>query len=647
MGARCQRRSVGPATLHPGAPAGRMGDVSTVALMVFLVLGVVAVSRLATALRMPPPVLLVFAGLAVGALPWVPEIEIEPELVLFVLLPPLLFAAALGSSYVGLRDVLRPVLLLAVGLVLFTAGAVALAVIPLLPGLSLAAAISIGAVVAPPDAVSATAIARRTGMPRRTVTILEGESLFDDATALTTLRIAVAAVAAGSVSALDVAGDFLVAAVGGGAVGIAGAYGLGWLRRRGIDILSGIALSLAAPFGIYLAAEEIGGSGVIAVVVLGLLLGHRSPIDQGPEARITDASIWRSVQFVLEGAVFALIGLQLPAIVDNVTEPAGTVVAASVAVLAAVILARPVWIFGYALLARVLPLLDPSRPSWSSLAVVSWAGMRGVVSLAAAQSLPRDFPHRDITLLVTVVVIFGTLVLQGLTLPALIRLVGVRPQDPRADALAIAGAQEDAVEAALRRLDKLVEDEAVAPEIVDKLRIDAERRGLVAWERLAPGDSSEPPSRTYLRLRRQMLNAERDVFIRRRDSGDLDDDVLRQVQGELDLEETLLLRRGAIEDAQDQPELAAGVSIGAPCPHLAAAPTQVTPNTEGCEGCEIEGRTDWVHLRTCLACGYMGCCDSSPRRHARLHYGDEDHPVMRSAEPGESWRWCYVDRELG
>ncbi len=621
--------------------------MSTVASMVFLVLGVVAVSRLATALRMPPPVLLVFAGLAVGTLPWVPEIEIEPELVLFVLLPPLLFAAALGSSYVGLRDVLGPVLLLAVGLVLFTAGAVAFAVIPLVPGLSLAAAISIGAVVAPPDAVSATAIARRTGMPRRTVTILEGESLFNDATALTTLRIAVAATAAGSVTAFDVAGDFLVAAVGGGAVGIAGAYGLGWLRRRGVDILSGIALSLAAPFGIYLAAEEIGGSGVIAVVVLGLILGHRSPIDQGPEARITDASIWRSVQFVLEGAVFALIGLQLPAIVDNVTEPAGTVVVASVAVLAAVIIARPVWIFGYALLARVLPWFALGRPRWSSLAVVSWAGMRGVVSLAAAQSLPRDFPHRDLTLLVTVVVIFGTLVLQGLTLPALIRLVGVRPQDPRADALAIASAQEDAVEAALRRLDKLVEEEDVAPEIVDKLRIDAERRGLVAWERLARGDGSEPPSRTYLRLRREMLNAERDVFIRRRDSGDLDDDVLRQVQVELDLEETLLLRRGTIEDAPGQPELAARVSIGAPCPHLAAAPAQVTPRTKGCEGCEIEGRTDWVHLRTCLACGYMGCCDSSPRRHARLHYGDEDHPVMRSAEPGESWRWCYVDRELG
>jgi monovalent cation/hydrogen antiporter len=620
--------------------------VHTVALLVLLVIGVVAVSRLAAALRIPPPVLLVLAGLVVGALPWVPEIEIEPDLALFVLLPPLLFAVALGSSYVGLRDVRRPVLLLAVGLVLVTAFAVAFALNPLVPGLSFAAALSIGAIVAPPDAVSATAIARRTGMPRRTVTILEGESLFNDATALTVLKIAVAATAAGSVTAAEVGRDFVVAAAGGAVVGVAGAYGLGWLRRQGIDILSGIALSLAAPFGAYLAAEEFGGSGVIAVVVMGLILGHRSPVDQGPEARITDASIWRSVQFVLEGAVFALIGLQLPAIVGNVTEPAGLVVASCAVTLGVVVVARPIWIFGIATLARVMPILDLGRPRWSSLAVTSWAGMRGVVSLAAAQSLPLDFPHRDLALLVAVVVIFGTLVLQGLTLPGVIRLVGVQPQDPRLDALAIASAQEDAVEAALRRLDELAAEQAVPARIVEKLRIEAERRSLVAWERLGRSDGGEPPSRSYQRVRREMLNAERDVFIRLRDSGDLDDDVLRQVQLELDLEETLLLRRARVEAATDR-ELPAVSSARAPCPHLAAAPVSVQTRSTGCEGCEAEGRNDWVHLRTCLACGYMGCCDSSPRRHARLHYGDEGHPVIRSAEPGESWRWCFVDRELG
>jgi monovalent cation/hydrogen antiporter len=350
-----------------------------VALLVVLVVAVVAVSRLAVAVRVPAAVLLVLAGLVVAALPWVPAVEIDPEFVLFVLLPPLLFAAALGSSYVGLRQVRGAVVVLAVGLVLFTSAAVAFAIMPVLPGITLAAALAIGAIVAPPDAVAATAVARRTGMPRRTVTILEGESLFDDATALTTLKVALAAVATGTVTILQVARDFSIAVIGGAAVGIAGALALGWIRRRGIDTLAGVALSVAAPFAAYFAAEEIDGSGVIAVVVMGLILGHRSSVEQGPEARIADEAIWKSTQFVLEGAVFALIGLQLPAIIENVKVPAGTVFAVCGVTLAAVILARPLWIVAGLLLARVVPWLGLGRPAWSDVAVVSWAGMRRVV----------------------------------------------------------------------------------------------------------------------------------------------------------------------------------------------------------------------------------------------------------------------------
>jgi monovalent cation/hydrogen antiporter len=621
--------------------------VHELALLVVLVVGVVAISRLAVALRIPAAVLLVLAGLLVAALPWVPAVEIDPDLVLFVLLPPLLFAAALGSSYVGLRQVRGAVLVLAVGLVLFTAAAVALAIMPLLPGISLAAAVAVGAIVAPPDAVAATAVARRTGMPRRTVTILEGESLFDDATALTTLRVAVPAAAAGTVTALAVAVDFTLAVAGGVAVGIAGALALGWVRRRGIDTLSGVALSVAAPFACYLAAERIRGSGVIAVVVMGLILGHRSSVEQGPEARITDEAIWKSTQFVLEGAVFALIGLQLPAIIDNVEEPAGTVLAVCGVTLAAVILARPVWIVASVLLARVVPWLGFGRPAWSDLAVLSWAGMRGVVSLAAAQSLPLGFPRRDLTLLVATVVILGTLGLQGLTLPAVIRLVGVRPPDPRLDALAIANAQEEAVDAALRRLDDLAAERDLPPEMVVKLHTDAERRGLLAWERLGRTDGGEPPSRVYLRLRNEMLTAEREVFVRLRDSGDLDDDVLRRVQAELDLEQALLVRRAEVERPSEDTELPTRELSQPRCRHLRDAPLTVESRSTECEDCVAEGRDDWVHLRACLDCGHTGCCDSSPRRHARWHFEQTEHPVMRSAEPGETWRWCYVDRELG
>jgi Na+/H+ antiporter len=618
-----------------------------VALLVTLVVGVVVISRLATAIRVPAAVLLVLAGLAVAALPWVSAVEIDPDVVLFILLPPLLFAAALGSSYVGLRQVRGAVLVLAVGLVLFTAAAVAFAIVPVLPGISLAAAFAVGAIVAPPDAVAAIALARRSGMPRRTVTILEGESLFDDATALTTLRVAVAAVGTGTVTLWQVASDFSVAVIGGTAVGVGGALALGWVRRRGIDTLSGVALSVAAPFAAYLVAEEVGGSGVIAVVVMGLIVGHRSSVEQGPEARITDEAIWKTSQFILEGAVFALIGLQLPAIVANVDEPTGTIFAVCGVTLAVVVLARPVWITGSVLFARFVPWLGLGRPAWSEVVVISWAGMRGVVSLAAAQSLPLGFPYRDLALLVAIVVILGTLGLQGLTLPVVIRLLGVRPADPRLDALAIANAQEEAIDAAIRRLDELGTEQDLPPEIVAKLRTDAERRGLLAWERLGRADGGEPPSRLYLRLRNEMLNAEREVFVRLRDSGDLDDDVLRRVQTELDLEQALLVRRAEIERPSEETELPTHELSQPRCRHLREAPATVTARSAECEDCVVEGRVDWVHLRACLDCGHIGCCDSSPRRHARVHFEQAEHPVMVSAEPGETWRWCYVDRELG
>jgi monovalent cation/hydrogen antiporter len=435
--------------------------------------------------------------------------------------------------------------------------------------------------------------------------------------------------------------------VGGAAVGIAGALALGWIRRRGIDTLSGVALSVAAPFAAYFAAEEIGGSGVIAVVVMGLILGHRSSVEQGPEARIADEAIWKSTQFVLEGAVFALIGLQLPAIIENVEEPAGTVLAVCGVTLAAVIVARPLWIAAILLLARAVPWLGLGRPAWSDVAVVSWAGMRGVVSLAAAQSLPLGFPNRDLALLVAIVVILGTLGLQGLTLPAVIRLVGVRPPDPRLDALAIANAQEEAVDAAVRRLDTLAAEQDLPPEMVVKLRSDAERRGLLAWERLGRTDGGEPPSRMYLRLRNEMLSAEREVFVRLRDSGDLDDDVLRRVQAELDLEQALLARRAEIDRPGEETELPTRELSQPRCRHLRDASPLIEPGSTDCEDCVAEGRTDWVHLRACLGCGHTACCDSSPRRHARRHFEQTEHPVMRSAEPGETWRWCYVDRELG
>lgn len=615
--------------------------------IILLTFGVLAVSAGAKRTAVPAPIVLLLAGVVVAVIPGVPEIEVDPELVLFVLLPPLLYAAARGSSLIAIKANSRPIAMLAVSLVLVTAFAVGVTASAMLPGVTLAAGVALGAVVAPPDAVAATAVARRTGMPRRMVTILEGESLFNDATSLVTLSVATGVVAAGSVTAGHAVGEFMLASLGGAGIGAVVGAALGWIRRLGLHSVFTTSLSLITPLGVYLVAEEVHASGVIAVVVTGLLLAHRSPMDVDPATRLTEQSIWATVQFLLEGAVFALIGLQLPHIVGDVHESAGTIIATCLAVFAVVLLVRPVWIFGLTYLARVAPWRDgAARGSLAGLAVISWAGMRGVVSLAAAQSLPEDFPRRDLLLLVTVVVIVGTLVLQGLSLPLVIRRLGVQPPDPRNDALQVAHAQEQAGRAAEARLAELADD---APEpVVRRMRMQIEYRMYSAWERLGDREAGEAPTQAFARLRRQIIEAERTVFVRLRDSGELDEEVLRRVQRHLDLEESLLesLDEGTEEMSGHQEVLPP--SRVPSCPDLDAATRSVpVADPHECPDCLAEGHSDWVHLRMCLECGHIGCCDSSPARHASGHYAETTHPVMGSAEPGESWRWCFKHSKLG
>lgn len=612
--------------------------------IIVLTVGVLAVSLAAKRTRVPAPIVLLLAGVVVAVIPGVPEIDVDPELVLFVLLPPLLYAAARGSSLIAIKANRRPIAMLAVSLVLVTAFAVGITASALLPGVTLAAGVALGAVVAPPDAVAATAVARRTGMPRRIVTILEGESLFNDATSLVTLSVATGVVAAGSVSAGHAVGEFMLASLGGVGIGAVVGAALGWIRRRGLHAVFVTSLSLVTPLGVYLVAEEVHASGVIAVVVTGLLLAHRSPMDIDPASRLTEQSIWATVQFLLEGAVFALIGLQLPHIVGDVHESAGTIIATCLAVFGVVLLVRPAWIFGLTYLARIAPWRDgTTRRAPAGLAVISWAGMRGVVSLAAAQSLPTDFPRRDLLLLVTTVVIVGTLVLQGLSLPWVIRRLGVEPPDPRNDALQVANAQERAGRAATARLEEVAAD---APEsVVRRLQMQIEYRTFSAWERLG---ESEAPTQVFARLRRQVIEAERKVFVELRDSGQLDDVVLRRVQRHLDLEESLLesLNEGTDDMSGHQEVLPPARAPS--CPDLDAAPHTVpVADPHECPDCLAEGRSDWVHLRMCLECGHIGCCDSSPAKHASGHHSQTTHPVMGSAEPGESWRWCFKHSKLG
>ncbi|WP_103565989.1 Na+/H+ antiporter [Actinomadura rubteroloni] len=504
------------------------------------------------------PLALVVAGLALAYLPGVPEFRLEPEFVLYAFLPPLLFSAAWQSSYYNMRENLRPIGLLSVGLVLFTTLVVGYVAWLVVPGLPLASAFVLGAIVAPPDAVAAVSVAQRLGLPRRTVTILVGESLFNDATALTLFRVALAAAVGAGFSIAEGLGRFAFAAVAGAVVGLALGPPLHWLRTRVRDPLVENTVAVVAPFAAYLIAEVVEASGVIAVVVSGLYLGHR--FTESPAAtRLIGQSFWKVVVFLLESVVFLLIGLQLPPVVQGLSGRGwGELAWWAVAVFGATVAARFVWVFattyGPALVSERQREVQ-RRAGWRSHVVVGWAGMRGVVSLAAAFAIPfanssgARFPGRDLIVYLTFTTVLATLLVQGVTFPALIRRLGIGGERERyEDTVAEAGAHHAAARAALERLDELADasEEPLDEDVVQRLRGLAEQQQLRAWERLGGGTGqggAEVPSAAYRRLRLEMLAAERATFVRMRDERRIDDEVLNRVLHELDLEEAALSRR--------------------------------------------------------------------------------------------------------
>ncbi|HET7386552.1 MAG TPA: Na+/H+ antiporter [Nocardioidaceae bacterium] len=622
----------------------------TLAGLATAVIVVVAVCR---RVDLPAPLVLVAVGAAVSFLPFIPEVHLTAEVVLVGLLPPLLYSAALQTSLVDFNANRRAILLLSVGLVVFTTLGVGFLVHLLLPSLKWYGAFALGAVVAPPDAVAATTIGRRIGLPRRIVTVLEGESLLNDATALVALRTALGAAVA-AVSIGRIALDFVQAAVGGVVIGLIAYVVAGWVRKRLTAPVLDTSVSLVTPFLTYVAAESAHASGVLAVVVAGLLLGHRAPVLQSASSRIAERLNWRTIAFLLENAVFLLIGLQARRIVAAVVAsgiPAGTVVTLCVLTLVAVIVLRMAWVFP----ARYL-LIRPARdqqtgehPSWRYTAVVGWAGMRGVVTLAAAFAIPREFPHQEVLVLIALVVAAGTLFLQGLSLPWLVRRLGLPVPDPREDALARAALFERASSAGLERLADHNEDEDPY-DTLDEIRRRARQRDTAAWERLGGTDpEEETPSEAYSRLRLEMLAAEREKVLEIRSTGQIPHEVVEGVLAALDVEESMLdVRNERRAELRGLDPVRGAVGSHASCEHLRDAPAHAeAPEDPVCEDCVQLGWTAWVHLRMCLACGHVGCCDSSPFKHASGHFEETDHPVIRSAEPGEVWRWCYVDSRLG
>jgi monovalent cation/hydrogen antiporter len=518
--------------------------VHGVELVLILLAVVTVLTALAERTTIPYPIFLVLGGLVLSLLPGVPTIELDPELVFVLFLPPILFGAAYTTSWRDFRANVRPIGLLAVGCVLFTTLAVAIVAHAVIADLSWPAAFVLGAIVAPPDAVAATAIFQRLGVPRRLVTILEGESLVNDASALVAYRFAVAAVVSGGFSVWSAGGGFVVIVLGGIAVGLAA----GWLLNRIIPVIGEppilIMASLLAPAAIYLSAEHLGVSGVLAAVIAGLIHGRSGSRIFGPTTRIPGETVWAFVVFLINGLVFILIGLQLRNVWAGLEgRTPAELFSAVLAVVATVVIVRIVWVYPATYLPRLIPRVrahDPSPP-WQIPVIESWAGLRGVVSLAAALALPfrtdagEPFPQRDLIIFLTFAVILATLVGQGLTLAPLVRRLGVAAggETGREEALA----RREAARAALNRLDDLATEPWLPRGLATKLRDRYEHVLEHLPESLDPADLDSNHLAIHDRLRRDVIQAQRLALIDLRNRDVIGDDALRRIERDLDLEE--------------------------------------------------------------------------------------------------------------
>ena len=512
-------------------------------ILVSLLVSVAVLGAAARAVNIPYPIVLVIGGLALGFIPGLPDAELEPELVLVTFLPPLLYSAAFFANLHDLRRDMRGISMLAIGLVLATMCTVAVVAHALVDDLSWPAAFVLGAIVSPTDPVAATTIMRRLRVPRRVLSVVEGESLINDGTALVAYNTARAAVGGGFV--LWEAGlDFVLMGAGGIAIGLLAGVVLTEIRRRIDDIPVEITISLLSGYAGYLPAEALGVSGVLAAVTTGIVLGWKAPQISTASMRLQGFAVWEILTFLLNALLFVLIGLQLPIILDGVSESALTLLGWGAAVSLAVILTRLGWMHVLVWLIRAIdrrPSQVERRGDWRQRTLIGWCGMRGAVSLAAALALPLDFPHRDIVLFLTFAVILATLVLQGLTLPAVIRLLNV--DDDRADEREELIGRRAAVDAALIRLDELRTAEWTRDDTADRMRMMYEyrqRRFAARAGETEDGDGIENRSYRYQKMVRSVLAAQRERLVELRNSGQISNEVMHRLERELDLEDERL-----------------------------------------------------------------------------------------------------------
>lgn len=505
----------------------------------------VVLALVARRLDIPLAVVLVLGGMALALIPGLPTVTLDPQLALVLFLPPLLQASAYRTDWPAFRFNLRPILFLALGAVLFTAAAVAVTAKLLVPDLPWAAAVALGAIVAPPDAVAAASVLKNFPIPKRLVVILEGESLLNDASSLVLYRFAVAATLAGEVSFGQASLSFLFSAVGGTLIG----YGLGriamWVFTHLEDTLLDILVSFLAGFAAYLAAEQVHASGVLAAVTCGLVLGRKQHVAFTARTRLEAGAVWNFVEFVMTALIFVLIGLQLRGVGERLAhyDPWHLVVL-GLAVSAALIVSRFVWVFPALWLPRALSRSLRERdpmPPWSHATVLSWAGMRGVVSLAAALALPANFPGRDLILFLAFCAILATLVIQGTTLGPLIRRLGlsepgeknINPAVTQQAIDARSKATVAAMTAVAEKVDDLEPDQAAAAE--DLLRDLRQRAKRIAHANEASGPGAERLS-ARLDLRLTAIEAARTKLLADHRE-ELEHEEMAALMAELDLEE--------------------------------------------------------------------------------------------------------------
>ena len=519
------------------------GGEHTEIIIAGLLLAVAALVTLARVLNVPYPIFLVLGGLALGAIPGMPDIQLDPELVLLIFLPPLLYGAAFFASLRDLRRNVGPISALSVGLVLATCVAVAVVVHAVVPGMSWAAAFVLGAIVSPTDPVAATAIASRLGLPRRVVVVVEGESLINDATAITAYRVAVVAVTAGTFSVADAGGRFVLAAAGGVVIGLAVGYVVAFVRSRLDDPPVEITISLLSGYLAYLPAEQLELSGVVAAVTVGLYMGSQTSRVTNATLRMQTVPVWQILIFLLNSFLFVLIGLQLPGLLDELRSAdfdVSTVIGYGLLASAAVIVVRIGWVFT---LTWLCGCAGPSSTSATSRSSPGWG------CAARSRSPPRSrsrvttdsgapFTERPLILFITFVVILVTLVVQGLSLPLVVRLLRIEPDD--AAEIEENKARKHAARAALDRIDLLAEEDWPREDTLERVRGMYRyryNRFAARFDAEADGDAIESRTSDYLRIVAAVLEAQREALDELRAEGVISDDVMHRVEHELDLEE--------------------------------------------------------------------------------------------------------------